>query len=418
MRIQGNLEKSMKDKIKTMLIGLFVAIACGLLIGMVLFFEPSVGDGKQTLLFRFSNVNGINVGTRITLAGKPVGEVVAIQQIPDARQQSTDTLGGVYFYQLVTHLDSSVIVYTTDEITMQTSGLLGEKSINIIPKEIPKGFIARRATSKDPIYADSADPFEYALNEISGLANKMDDAFGKVSNWLDDNGQAMGSAIRSFDDAMSEASIAIGKANSTGLIEDVDVATQNFANAMGDFSTAMNTLQEENTFANTGVMIRNLKDASYSIEDVANNLAEGKGTLGKIMQSDDLYLRVTSLMSKVDTTLNDMNQYGVLFNLNKQWQRTRVKRANILTALDTPDQFKDYFEKEVDLINTAMARLSMLIDKAQQTEATNEILQTPLFKQDFAELMRGVEAMEANLKLYNEQLMESQNQVVNCESCP
>ncbi|MDX8430596.1 MAG: MlaD family protein [Candidatus Algichlamydia australiensis] len=409
----------MKDKIKTMLIGLFVAIACGLLIGMVLFFEPSVGDGKQTLLFRFSNVNGLNVGTRVSLAGKPIGEVVAIQQIPDARQQTTDTLGGVYFYQLVAHLDSSAVIYTTDEITIQTSGLLGEKSINIIPKEIPKGFIAKRATGKEPLYADSADPFEFALNELSTLADKMDDAFGKISNWIDDNGQALGSAVRSFDDAMSEAAIAIGKANSTGLIEDMDTATVNFSSAMSDLSTAMNTLEEENTFANTGIMIRNFKDASYSIEDVANNLADGKGTLGKIMQDDDLYLRVTSLMSKVDTLLNDMNQYGVLFNLNKQWQRTRVKRASMLSALNTPEQFKDYFEKEIDLINSSMARLSMLIERAQQTEERARVLQTPLFKEDFAELMRGVEAMEANLKLYNEQLMDAkQNQVVNCEPCP
>jgi len=345
--------------------------------------------------------------------------VVTIQQIPNARQQSTDTLGEVYFYQLIAHLDSSAVIYTTDEVTVQTSGLLGEKSINIIPKKIPKGFIAKRASSKNPLYADSADAFEYALNELSGLADKMDDTLGKISNWIDDNGQALGSAVRSFDDAMSEVTIAVEKANNIGLIDDIDSATENFASAMGDFSTAMDTLQQENTFANAGVMIRNFKDASYSIEDVATNLADGKGTLGKIMQDDDLYLRVTSLMSKVDTVLNDMNQYGILFNLNKQWQRTRVKRASMLTALETPDQFKNYFEKEVDLINSSMGRLSMLIERAQQTEQTNQILQTPLFKQDFAELMRGVEAMEANLKLYNEQLVEAtQNQVVNCEPCP
>lgn len=408
----------MKDKIKTTLIGLFVAVACGLLIGMVLFFEPSVGDGKQSLIFRFANVNGINVGTRVSLAGKPIGEIVTIQQIPDARHQPTDSLGDVYFYQLIAHVDSSAVIYTTDEVSVQTSGLLGERSINIIPKEIPKGIIAKRATSKDPLYADSADPLEFALNELSGLADKMDDTLGKISNWIDDNGQALGSAIRSIDDAMSEVTIAVESANKTGLVNDIDLATKNFSSAMVDFSDAMTTLQEENTFANTGVMIRNFKEASYSIENVANNLAEGKGTLGRIMESDDLYLRITSLMSKVDTLLNDVNQYGILFNLNKQWQRTRVKRASALTALDTPDQFKAYFENEIDLITAAMERISMLIDRAEQKNQTSQVLQSSLFQEDFAELMRGVEAMEASLKLYNEQLQEAnQKQIVQCAPC-
>ena len=61
----------------------------------------------------------------------------------------------------------------------------------------------------------------------------------------------------------------------------------------------------------------------------------------------------------MDTMMNDVNHYGVLFHLNKSWQRTRVKRISEMNALETPDSFKNYFQKEVDQINTSMARLSM-----------------------------------------------------------
>ena len=76
----------MGEQTKNMLIGIFVVAACFLIVSLILFLKPSVGDGKQTLYVRFSNINKINVGTRVMFAGKPVGEVVAIDEIYNARK--------------------------------------------------------------------------------------------------------------------------------------------------------------------------------------------------------------------------------------------------------------------------------------------------------------------------------------------
>jgi ABC-type transporter Mla subunit MlaD len=144
----------MGEQVKNMLIGIFIIAACTLLVGIVMFLKPSVGDGKKTLYVRFSNINKIGIGTRVTYAGRPVGQAVAISEIPDPRKQPIDTLGRYYFYQLVLKVDSSVVVYNTDEIALQTSGLLGEKSIAIIPRCPPKG-ITPRVISHQPMYASS-----------------------------------------------------------------------------------------------------------------------------------------------------------------------------------------------------------------------------------------------------------------------
>ncbi|MEX0962275.1 MAG: MlaD family protein [Simkaniaceae bacterium] len=397
----------MKDHIKTMLIGLFVAIGCSILIGMILFFEPSVGDGKQKLLFRFANINGINVGTRVSLAGKPIGDVVAIEQIPDARKQPTDELNQVYFYQIVCHVDSSAKIYTTDEITMQTSGLLGEKSITILPKKTPPGVPLKLATDQTPLYGQSADPFEYAFNELSGLADKMEDTLDKVGNWMDANGQALGSAIRSFDSAMTEVSEVVQDANAQNFVDHVINATDQFSGAMKEIDVAMNQMQKEDSFSNLGVTIRNLKNISFSVDDIATDIQMGKGTLGKLIVDDGLYLRFNVIMNKVNTLMNDINHYGLMFNLNKQWQRMRVKRVSEITALDSPQEFRSYFEREVDLISTSMERISMLIERANERHETEEVMRSDLFTRDFADLLRSVEGLSDNLKLYNQKLMDS-----------
>ena len=396
------------DYMKNMLIGLFVVVACALIVGIILFLEPTVGDGRETLVARFSNVNGITLGTRVMFAGKPVGEVVAIQQIPHAREQPVDEFGQVYFYQLILHIDSSVRVYNTDEVTVQTSGLLGEKSIAIIPRAPPKGVKPTLITSKTPIYADSVDPLESAFNDLSELSDKVDVTLQKVISWIDQNGHELGSAIRSFDDAMTEASITLKRINQTDFIEEMRACMKSFGETMHDFHLAMEELGEENAFKNLAFTIRHAKEASHSIQQIADKVASGHGTIGKLLMDDETYLRFTAILSKVDTMMNDLNHYGLLFNLNKEWQRTRLKQVTLLNALNTPEAFRDYFNQEVDLINTSMARLSMLIKRAETSSESERILDSQAFQKDFAELMRRSEALSDNLRLYNEQFLSEQ----------
>lgn len=397
----------MIDYMKNMLIGLFVVVACALIVGIILFLEPSVGDGKEKLIVRFSNINGLSLGTRVMFAGKPVGEVVAIQQIPQAREQPTDELGQVYFYQLILSIDSSVRIYNTDEFTVQTSGLLGEKSIAIIPRSPPKGVKPTLINSKTPVYAESVDPLESAFNELSQLSDKVEETLDKIIAWIDQNGHELGAAIRAFDDAMNEASMTLSRINQIHLIDDVKLGVENFGVAMRDVHNTVNQMQNEAVFENLGVTLKNTKRASFAFNQVMETLSQGEGTLGKLFMEEDTYLRLTSILSKASTLMNDVNHYGLLFNLNKEWQRTRLKQATVLNALNTPGDFRDYFNKEVDLINTSMSRLSMLVNRAENSPSSGRILDSKAFQKDFAELMRNAEALYDNLKLYNEELMNA-----------
>lgn len=391
----------MLNYMKNMLIGLFVLIACGLFVGIILFLEPSVGDGKEKLVVRFSNINGISVGTRVMFAGKPIGEVVKIEQIPHARQQPTDELGQVYFYQLILHVDSSVHVYNTDEITVQTSGLLGEKSIAIIPKAPPKGVKPQLITAKTPVYAESVDTLESAVNDVSQLADKVEETLDKVISWIDQNGFEMGMAVRSFDDAMNQAAIMITDINQLGIVDDVKTTISRISSLAQDASFVVDQAIDQQVVPNLAQSLENIKYASRDFDKILHYIASGEGSIGKIIFDDNAYLQTSAILSKINTLMNDVNQYGVFFNLNKGWQRSREKRAALLANLKTPAQFRNYFTQEIDGINTSMARLSMLIDKARDEGSVEDPTR---FKKDFKELFEKTKTMLDNLKLYNEQL--------------
>lgn len=397
----------MGEQTKNMLIGLFVVAACFLVVSLVLFLKPHVGDGKQTIYVRFSNISKMDVGTRVVFAGKPVGEVVAIDEIYDARKTlSTDLLGRIYFYQLVLKIDSHVKIFDTDEISIQTSGLLGEKSIAITPKCPPKGVSPTQVTVQ-PIYAESTDPLENAFLELSDLANNLQITVKELNRWMNKNGDDLGLAVRSFNGAMSEARLSMKALNDLQIMPDLKAGIGAFTATLEQVQGSLGALHQSDTFANAGVVMSNLKQASASLVQIADQITKGKGTMGQLLGGDDLYLRLSAVMSKFDTLMNDVNHYGVLFHLNKSWQRQRLQRATALNALHSPSQFRSYFEHEVDGINTAMARLSELVDKAKDSSEEELILNNVPFKEEFAELLRQAEALSDNLRLYNQQLFEA-----------
>ncbi len=398
----------MPSQLRNTFIGVFFIVAIGTFVWLVMFLRPSVGDEKQTLFVRFSNINKINVGTRVMFAGRPVGEVTNIEQIFHAREtQPTDTLGRLYFYQLTLKIDSQIKVFNTDEIAIQTSGLLGEKSIAIVPKAPPAGITPERITEKTPFYADSIDPIENTFSRLSDIGQKLEDTIDLVKTWIQENSGHLSHAVTSFADTMDQVQCIAKSINDEQVVHQVKQGATSFTSSMDKINTSMSQMDKDGVFANMGPITSNIKSASSSIDKISQDICDGSGTLGRLISGDDLYLRMTAILSKADTTMNDINHYGLLFHLNKSWQRIRTKRMTVLNALSTPSGFKDYFQSEIDQINTCMARISTLIEKAQTKPESEQILQTPRFKQDFTDLLHQVDEMSGNLKLYNQQFTEA-----------
>lgn len=398
----------MGEQTKSVLIGVFVIVACALLIWMVAFLKPSVGDGKQTLYVRFSNIDRINVGTRVLFAGKPVGEVVSIEEIPGARQKPlSDLLQRLYYYQLVLKIDSKVKVYDIDEIMVQTAGLLGERSIAIIPKFTPKGTIPKLISSQ-PIYADSVDPIESTFIELKDVFSDLQRKIDTFSNWFFVNQQSFVSAIDAFSDTMTQTKSTLQEIQDKEIIDETKTALSSFSCVVSLISDAIDQLNANNAFTNAGVAIEHIKNTAESFDHISYDLEYGKGTLGKLIKQDDIYWRLSTILGKADTMMNDINHYGLLFNSNKSWQRQRAQRICLMNSLDTPMGFKEYFSAEIDQVNTAMARISMLMDKVKYNPQKQEILDNPQFHEEFMELMHQVEDLTNDLRLYNEELMQAQ----------
>jgi phospholipid/cholesterol/gamma-HCH transport system substrate-binding protein len=383
----------MANQLKNMLIGLFLVIGCFLIVGIILFIKPSVGDGKQLIKVRFTNINGIAIGTPVTYAGKPIGEVSSIQQVADAREQAINQYGQVYPYVLILKVDSSYTVFTTDEITFQTQGLLGEKYVAIIPKPLKQGQVTHIITSKDIVYADASDLLETAMNELSNLSEKVEEVLNRVITWIDKYGDSLGSAVKSFDVTITAVGKALTDFNSLGIIHDVKNTVSSAANAFAKVDQALGQLQKDAFFENLGTTM-----ADFS--KITANVSQGKGTLGRIVEQDGLYLQIDALMTKANTLMNDLNQYGLLFQYNKQWQRVRSKLMSEADQIKDPKAFQAYMNKEMDQMNTTLNRMNTLTNRF----GTEKLVQNQKFRHEFTELMQQLDSLQERVKLYNHEL--------------
>jgi len=400
----------MTEKVKNILIGLFVTGALLIMISLVLFLKPTVGDGKKTLSVRFTNITGINIGTRVTFAGKAVGEVTHIVELPDARKDP-DSLGRIFLYQLTLKLDSSVDVYSHDDIAIKTTGLMGEKSIAIIPKASLDSNPAYLITDQ-VVYANSTDPLENTFNQVTKVANRLESTIGHVDQWFNQNEKNLSLAIRSFDGAMSQVDSLLEVTNGEKLIpalrESVGLLTQNmeFIKASLEDDELLHKIASVAENLNQTVSFFNSDGAQTlrNLNQISGDIASGSGTLGRLIVGDDFYLRLASLMNKGETLMNDINHYGILFQYSKQWQKNRTRKANLLKSLDTPAEFRNYFEGEIDSMTTSLGRLTELMENAGDP-ARSHIYQSEAFKTNFASLMRQVQGLTDSVKLYNEGLI-------------
>src|SRR5574338_1167791 len=114
----------MAESSKNIAVGILVSCGIGLVVWVLLFLHPQFGDGDFKLHTRFTDIEKITVGTRVSYAGRPIGEVQAITPIPREEAPTANKRSPIYCYDVELAIDSHVVLYSTDDITLSTSGLM------------------------------------------------------------------------------------------------------------------------------------------------------------------------------------------------------------------------------------------------------------------------------------------------------
>lgn len=390
----------MADQVKNLMIGLFVTAAAGIIIFILMFLHPKIGDEARIIHVRFSDIDKITIGTRVTYAGRPVGEVVDIQEIEEGRSGKTDEGGHVYIYDLTLNVDSSVKVFNTDEVGQRTSGLLGEKNIDITPIA-PQPGQELIEIDGNIIYAKQAGTVEETFKEFKEAADKLEAALSSATDILDRiRNNKVVEKITAVVDHIEEITAALDKPDE---LAEIILNVQKFSKSING------------SWVNVDKFIKDIDDAALSItatmgdgRGLFEKINRGEGSFGKLFSNDDFYLRTSSIMSKLETIFDDVNHYGLLFHSDKGWQRLRARRLNLLQKLSSPQEFRNYFNDEINQISTSLSRVYMVLNAVETSSCCGDVMQDKEFTKVFADLMRRVTMLEEEVRMYNTQVVEAQ----------
>lgn len=391
----------MADQLKNIIIGVFVLAALVIVVFILLFLHPSVGDEGQTMYVRFSDIDKVNVGTPVTLAGRPIGDVAEIRTLHPGRDGPTDAYGHYYVYELKLYIDSHQKIYDTDSISLRTAGLLGERSISIMPQRPPQGVTPHQITKEDILYASESGSVEEAIKDFKQVADKLDVVLDEVSGILEDiRKEEVAKHVGAVVQNLSDITAALNKP------EEWSNMIKNFEHFSSDLAKRFPDTWEkiDRTFSNASTL-------TEGCNTFVTNINTGKGSLGKFLLKDDIYLNLKSVLNKFETIADDINHYGLFFQTDKGWQRLRARRLNLLQKLCTPQEFRNYFNDEIDQITTSLSRVSMVLERSGECwpyGTCYSLIEDPNFTKVFSELLRRVTNMEEELQMYNQQLIECQ----------
>jgi phospholipid/cholesterol/gamma-HCH transport system substrate-binding protein len=398
----------MSDLIKNMMIGIFVVCALAIVVFVMMFLHPNVGDEGEVIKVRFANIDKISEGTRVTFGGRAVGEITDIEEIPLGKNPRQARDGSVYVYELTLRIDSGIKVYITDEFSARTSGLLGEKSVAIIPRPVAPG---EKLVPVDGrvMYATEMGSVEDTIKEFKEVADKLDIALDNVNDAFNDiKRNKLFDHVGNVAKNLSDITVALNKPDEwADTLSNIHEVSQRATKSWDKVDESLG----------------NVTEATHDLKIVFKDVQEGKGSVGKIIVNDDMYLRISSLLSKAEVTLDDVNHYGLLFHNDKGWQRLRARRLNLMQKLCTPQEFRNFFNDEVDQISASLARVAMVLSNSDPCCPCFELWNNPDYVKLYADLIRRVDMLDEYVNMFNTQVVSHDVQktelapAAQCEGC-
>ncbi len=349
-------------------IGFTVVVALALVVRALVFLHPTPGDGARKLHVRFQNVDKIAAGSRVTFAGKPVGEVVRVTLLSESFDERSSR--PIYPYEVLLAIDSSVKVYQSDVISVQTAGLMGEHFISITPKSAPDGETLYLVGPTDIVFARASGSAEETLQEITSVAKKAD--------------QTM------------EAMISLINRNQEGIYQ----TTESIRQASLELQTLLSTLNQgrfgENLVEMSQKSIACL-DKIDRVSSLVTTIAAGKGTFGKLMNDPHLYDSLLQCSVQTNQMIADINTYGVLFHTNRDWQRDMRRRADEMVAVAAPSEEEIHRERFVK-ITQAVSELRQTLTIAKRALGDCTLTESQEASKSLADVQTQIDSLQVAIE--------------------
>ncbi len=254
---------------------------------------------KENILYAtYENVEGLQVGTKVTVNGLSVGKVAKIDFLPNSSQI------------LVSFTIRNDVVFSKNSVAeLYEAGLIGGKSIAIHP--VYDNFTKFKSgdTLKSSVKPGLTDVVNQQIAPLQKKLEKVltnaDSLFSGVNNVLNTEGknnlsitlENLSSAVKSTDELVSRFN-SISKnqnKNINRIITNLAMVSQN-----------LNKITDSLSSTNLKKTIYNFEKLSSNFNHVLLEIKSGNGTFNKLLYEDSLYQNLKNSSYAIEKLLIDL----------------------------------------------------------------------------------------------------------------
>ena len=260
--------------------------------------STSLFKKENNLFALYDNVEGLQVGTKVTVNGLSVGKVSKIDFLPNTTQI------------LVSFSIRNDVVFSKNSVAeLYEAGLIGGKSIAIHPvydnfKKFKSGDTLK--SSIKPGLTDVVNqqiaPLQQKLEKVLTNADSLFSGFNIVLNSEGKNNIAktlekLSSALKNTDDLVSRFN-SITK-NQSENIAKIILNLTTVSENLGQISDSLSKSNLKQT-------INNFEKLSSNFNQVLTEIKNGKGTISKLIYEDSLYHNLKNSSKAIDILVKDL----------------------------------------------------------------------------------------------------------------
>lgn len=263
----------------------------------------NVLSSNYILIATYDQVDGLEPSAKVMMNGFKIGTVDNIL---------FDTEAGVPF-TLFLEIEKKYRIRQGSKAKIFSADLLGSKAVQIEPSG-EGAFLA----NEDTIYGDiAADMFSSLLDEVSPLlvnisaaVQTLDSTGTALNHILSD--PAVRSMIRNLDRATGSLDDQLAESgNLAQTFENLKIISGGIGSQNESIKNTLASLESVSgklEHADIDSLILHLNTVSSNLAGITSSMEQGKGTIGKLIYEDSLYMQLGQLISDLDSLVIDLNE--------------------------------------------------------------------------------------------------------------
>jgi len=283
------------------------------------------------LLATFDSVAGIDVKATVRMAGVQIGSVVKVG-LDDSRA-------------LVTmRIDPDVHILRTSEAMIKTMGVLGDKYVEFTPIKNER---ARSSVAGQSPYYENGDKVQVTVSpsDVDKLINQLSSISDDIKQITGSLRQVIGTeqGTRSMEDILNDVR------QTTANIKDFSSTLQTNGSELvmrlNELAENLNGVVGENrdnlrvTMENAREASKNAEMALASIDQAAQKINSGEGTIGKLMNNDSLYNNIDSAAHGLNDYIGRIEQMKTIVGFRTQYMFPQSQSYASLELKPRPDTY-------------------------------------------------------------------------------